>query len=73
MSTQTIKERPLVTGLKRAGSLNWTSGPRLVEQKFMGQKKVAIAGVAAVAVVALAAIYFWGNRNAQRPIHERES
>ena len=60
MSTQTIKERPLVTGLNAGRSLNWTKWSKPGWSKILSHKKVAIAGVAAVAVVALAAFYFWG-------------
>ena len=60
MSTQTIKERPLVTGLNTGRSLNWGKWAKAGREKVLGHKKVAIVGVAAVAVVALAALYFWG-------------
>src|SRR5688572_18667555 len=59
MSTQTIKERPLVTGLNAGRSLNWTKWIKPGRSTILGHKKVAIVGVAAVAVVALAAFYFW--------------
>src|SRR5687767_8957898 len=57
MSTETIKERPLVTGLNAGRSLNWTKWIKPGRSTILGHKKVAIVGVAAVAVVALAA--FW--------------
>ena len=60
MSTQTIKERPLVTGLNTGRTLNWSKWAKTGKAKVLGNKKVAIAGVAAVAVVAVAALYFWG-------------
>ena len=60
MSTQTIKERPLVTGLDTGRTLNWSKWVKSGRAKVLGNKKVAIAGVAAVAVVAVAALYFWG-------------
>jgi len=60
MSTQTIKERPLVTGLNTGRSINWSKWVKTGREKVLGHKKVAIVGVAAVAVVALAALYFWG-------------
>src|SRR5688572_14154797 len=59
MSTQTIKERPLVTGLNAGRSLNWTKWIKPGRSTILGHKKVAIVGVAAVAAVALAAFYFW--------------
>ena len=60
MSTQTIKERPLVTGLNTGRTLDWSKWVKTGRAKVMGHKKVAIVGVAAVAVVAMAALYFWG-------------
>jgi HlyD family secretion protein len=60
MSTQTIKERPLVTGLNTGTGLNWAKWIKPAWSRVLGHKKVAIAGVAAVAVVAVAALYFWG-------------
>ncbi|MDQ3473716.1 MAG: efflux RND transporter periplasmic adaptor subunit [Acidobacteriota bacterium] len=60
MSTQTIKERPLVTGLNTGTDLNWAKWIKPAWSRVLGHKKVAIAGVAAVAVVAVAALYFWG-------------
>lgn len=63
MSTQTIKERPLVTGLNTGTGLNWKKWVKSGREKVLGHKKVAMVGVAAVAVVALAAIYFWGTGN----------
>ena len=61
MSTQTIKERPLVTGLNTGRNLNWTKWIKPVWAKVVARRKVAIAGVAAVAMVAVAAFYFLGS------------
>ena len=60
MSTQTIKERPLITGLNTGRGLNWAKWIKPAWSRVLGHKKVAIVGVAAVAVVAVAALYFWG-------------
>ena len=61
MSTQTIKERPLVTGLNTGRNLNWTKRIKPAWAKVVARRKVAIAGVVAVAMVAFAAFYFVGS------------
>ena len=61
MSTQTIKERPLVAGLNPGRGLNWNRWLKTGREKALGNKKVAIAGVSAVALVAVAAFYFLGS------------
>ncbi len=63
MSTQTIKERPLVTGLNTGTGVNWAKWIKPAWTRVLGHKKVAIVGVAAVAVVAVAALYFLGTGN----------
>jgi HlyD family secretion protein len=60
MSTQTIKERPFVTGLNTGRNLNWTKWIKPGWAKVIA-RKVAIAGVAAVAMAAVAAFYFLGS------------
>lgn len=60
MSTQTIKERPLITGLNTGRNLNWTKWIKPTWAKVIARRKVAIAGVVAVAAVALAGFYFFG-------------
>jgi HlyD family secretion protein len=64
MSTQTIKERPLVTSLNTGRGLNWGKWIRPAWSKVIARKKVAIAGVSAVALVAVAAFYFLGSGTA---------
>lgn len=64
MSTQTIKERPLVTPLNTGRGLTWGKWIRPAWSKVIARKKVAIAGVSAVALVAVAAFYFLGSRTA---------
>ncbi|HKR60773.1 MAG TPA: efflux RND transporter periplasmic adaptor subunit [Pyrinomonadaceae bacterium] len=60
MSTQTIRERPVVTGLGTGRSLGWPKWIKKGWAKVIARKKVAIAGVAAVAVVGVASFYFLG-------------
>jgi HlyD family secretion protein len=58
MSTQTIKNRPLVTGLSTGVNATWlrTSWTRLLA----GKKKLFI-GLGAMAAVMLAGYFFWGS------------
>lgn len=58
MSTQTIKEGPLVTGLG-AGRLNWL---RPTSAKLFVGKKRLIVGAAGIAVLGAAAFYFWSSQ-----------
>jgi HlyD family secretion protein len=60
MSSQTIKERALVGGISTGRNLDWTKWIQTGWSKVVARKKVAIAGVAAVALVAVAAFYFFG-------------
>ena len=57
MSTQTIKDRRLVTGLNGGRSIGWlkTAGAAL-----LAQKKKLLLGGGAIAIVALAGFYFFG-------------
>jgi len=57
MSTQTIKDRPLVTGLNGGRSIGWlkTAGAAL-----LAQKKKLLLGGGALAIVAMAGFYFFG-------------
>jgi HlyD family secretion protein len=61
MSTQTIKERPLVNGLGGDKSANWL---RVQWAKLLTQKKQLMLGGGALAIIALAGFYFWGNQSA---------
>src|SRR5216684_2115482 len=61
MSTQTIKERPLVHGLGGDKSANWL---KVQWAKLLSQKKQLMLGGGALAIVALAGFYFWGNQSA---------
>src|SRR5436189_2551878 len=57
MSSQTIKERPLILGPGR--SVNWL---KLNWEKLLGRKKQLILGGGALAIIALAGFYFFGNQ-----------
>ena len=58
MSTQTIKQQTLVTGLNTGRKVKWPNWIKTGWAKVIERKKVAIVGVAAVALVAVAAFYF---------------
>ena len=60
MSSQTIKERLPVSGINTTRAASWLS---LSWKKFLSSKKLLILGGAGVAVLALAAFYFWGNQS----------
>src|SRR5258708_2880384 len=57
MSTQTIKEQPLVAGIGAGRSINWL---KQSWAKLLVGKKQLMLGGGALAVVVLAGFYFWG-------------
>jgi HlyD family secretion protein len=57
MSTQTIKEQPLVAGIGGGRSINWL---KQSWAKLLAGKKQLMLGGGALAVVVLAGFYFWG-------------
>src|SRR6476469_3706077 len=57
MSTQTIKDRPLVTEIGGGRSIGWIKDAWT--KIVLGRKQLLIGG-AAMAVVVLAGLYFWG-------------
>src|SRR6267142_867465 len=59
MSSQTIKERLPVSGINTGRAASWLS---LSWKKLLSNKKLLMGG-AAVAVLALAGYYFWGNQS----------
>src|SRR6266850_8412472 len=59
MSSQTIKERLPVSGINTGRAASWLS---LSWRKLLSNKKLLMGG-AAVAVLALAGYYFWGNQS----------
>src|SRR6266851_5953678 len=61
MSTQTIKERPLVHGLGGEKSVNWL---KVRWARLLSQKKQLMLGGGALAIIVLAGFYFWGNQSA---------
>src|SRR6266851_2238993 len=61
MSTETIKERPLVHGLAGEKSVNWL---KVRWARLLSQKKQLMLGGGALAIIVLAGFYFWGNQSA---------
>jgi HlyD family secretion protein len=59
MSTQTVRDRPLVTGLGTGTNANWL---KLQWARLLTRKKQLIIGGGGLAVLALAGIYFFGTR-----------
>ena len=59
MSTQTIKERPLVAPINTGRTMSWTS---LRWKAVLAKKKQLMLGGAGAAVLGLAAFYFLGNQ-----------
>src|SRR5438132_5294940 len=59
MSTEIIRERPLIGGFNGGRVLGWIKS---ASQKLLAKKKHLIIGAAGVAVLAVAAFYFWGNQ-----------
>jgi HlyD family secretion protein len=59
MSSEIIRERPLVSGLNVKGSASWI---RLSWKKALSRKKQLVLGGAVLVVLGMAAYYFWGNR-----------
>src|SRR5437870_13524907 len=59
MATEIIRERPLINGLSGGKIIDWI---KRASQKLLGRKKHLILGGAGVAVLAVAAFYFWGGQ-----------
>ena len=59
MSTEIIREQPLVNGWSGGRISGWT---RLVSAKLLARKKLLMLGGGGLAVMALAAFYFWGGQ-----------
>jgi HlyD family secretion protein len=59
MSTEIIRERPFVSGFNGGKVIGWM---KLASQKLLAKKKHLIIGTAGIAVLAVAAFYFWGNQ-----------
>src|ERR1700730_11446909 len=60
MSTEILKQRPLVDDIRTARTRRWLN---LRWKAVLNKKKQLIFGVAAVAVLAVAGYYFWGNQS----------
>ena len=60
MSSQTIKERLPVSGINTVKAANWLS---LSRKRLLTSKKQLLMGGAALALLALAGYYFWGNQS----------
>jgi len=59
MSTEIIRERPLINGLGGGSVINWI---KLASQEVLSRKKHLILGLIGLGIVALAAFYFWGGQ-----------
>ena len=59
MSTQTVREHPLATGLSGGRSMNWV---KLGWANLLTRKKQLMIGGGALAILALGGFYFFGNR-----------
>ena len=60
MSSQTIKQRLPVTGIDTTKAASWLS---LSWKRLLSNKKQLILGGGALAILALAGFYFWGNQS----------
>src|SRR6266550_8975485 len=59
MSTEIIRERPLVSGLSGGRSTGWIES---ASENLLTKKKHLVIGAAGAAILAAAAFYFWGNQ-----------
>ena len=69
MSSQTIKEHLPMSGVGTAKAASWLS---LSWKKLLSHKTQLILGGGALAVLALAGYYFWGQQSERSAIHDRE-
>src|SRR4029453_18600795 len=60
MSTEIIRERPMVSGWSGGRVLGWI---KVASQKLLSRKKYLFLGAGGVAVLAVAAFYFWGGQS----------
>jgi HlyD family secretion protein len=60
MSTEIIRERPLVNGWSGGRVLGWI---KLASQKALSRKKYLFLGAGGLALLAVAAFYFWGGQS----------
>lgn len=59
MSSQIVRERPLIGGLSAGKSASWI---KLSWKKLLSHKKLVIGG-AGVVILGMAAYYYWGNQS----------
>jgi HlyD family secretion protein len=59
MSSQIVRERPLVVGLSGGRTASWI---QLSWRKLLSRKKLLMLGSGGLVVLALAAFYFWGSQ-----------
>ena len=59
MSTEIIRERPLITGLNGERIRGWL---KVATQKLLTRKKYLLFGVVGLAVLSLAGFFFWGGQ-----------
>ena len=59
MSSQIVRERPLVGGLSGGKTANWL---KLSSKKLLSRKKQLMLGITGAALLGLAAFYFFGNQ-----------
>jgi HlyD family secretion protein len=64
MSTEIIREQPLIGGLSGGKIAGWI---KVVSQKLLSRKKTLILSVAGAAVLAVAGFYFWGGQAGAAP------
>src|SRR6185295_741222 len=60
MSTEIIRERPVINGWSGGRVLGWI---KLASQKVLGRKKYLFLGAGGLVVLAVAAFYFWGGQS----------
>jgi HlyD family secretion protein len=60
MSSQIVRERPLVGGLSGGKSASWI---KLSWKKVLSRKKPLMLGITGAAILGLAAFYYWGNQS----------
>src|SRR3989440_11919758 len=59
MSTEIIRERPLINGLGGGSAINWI---KLASREVLSRKRHLILGLIGLGIVALAVFYFWGGQ-----------
>jgi HlyD family secretion protein len=60
MSSQIVREGPLVGGLSEGKSASWI---KLSWKKVLSRKKPLMLGITGAAILGLAAFYYWGNQS----------